>query len=119
MKKEMALAKKLITKTGTTEVLKINNVKKRLKLVISSEKEWEWEESSSESDFQMEELSAEEDMLVDKGYFTLVKVCGKKNVIYYTAEVINKMSDDEFEVPYFKRVLPSFKFVIGEEKMLH
>lgn len=26
------------------------------------------------------------------------------------------MSDNEFEVRYFNRVLPSFKFVIGEEK---
>lgn len=72
MKKEMALAKKLATKTGTTEVLKINIVKKRLKLVISSEEEEEWEESSSDSDFQMEEQSAEEDMLVDKGDFILI-----------------------------------------------
>lgn len=114
-KKEMATKTK---DTDTIEVLKIKKVKKKLKLEISSgeEEEDEWEESSSDSDFQMEELSTEEDMIVDKGDFILIKVCGKKNVNYYTAEVINKMSDDEFEVRYFKRVLPSFKFVVGEEK---
>ncbi|XP_054261371.1 uncharacterized protein LOC128985651 [Macrosteles quadrilineatus] len=105
--------------------------KKTRQVIISSSSEDEdfavLEDSSDDSISKLKEAiemdekeEAEEKSLLENeevkvGDFVLVRMMGKKTVMYYVAEIVKTISKTEFEVKYLKRLGETNKFFRDKE----
>ena len=96
-------------------------VKRKLSLQLDSsdsQVEDEYEKLSSDSEYDIfseirelnEEYAFEKDN-IEPGNFILTKLCGKKTVKHYVAEVVTVKSQNVFVVKYLKKLTTSEKFV--------
>ncbi|XP_063234886.1 tigger transposable element-derived protein 6-like [Bacillus rossius redtenbacheri] len=93
--------------------------------ILNSDTENEFELPSSDSEYGMssefrefnEDAQFERDS-IEAGNFVLAKVCGKKIVKHFVAEVVSVTSQDIFVVKYLKKLTPrSAKFVRGDDNL--
>ncbi|KAG5891837.1 hypothetical protein JTB14_030143 [Gonioctena quinquepunctata] len=89
--------------------------------VESSEDEETYSPDSDGSEISNEICEPEEQAFVctslKHGDYVLTKICGKKFIHFYVAEIINIVTNDEFQVKYLKRFGSTTKFVRENEEI--
>ncbi|KAG5898779.1 hypothetical protein JTB14_010989 [Gonioctena quinquepunctata] len=94
-----------------------NPRKKKVPVEVESSEDEETYSPDSDSSEISNEICEPEERALKHGDYVLTKICGKKSIHFYVAEIINIVTNDEFQVKYLKRFGSTTKFVRENEEI--